>query len=51
MNQDTLLNIVLTLGAMNVTNMAISSWTVHTEYLLPEHQQHITRHTKVTMPD
>ena len=50
-NQDTSLDIVLTLGAMNVTNMVISSWTAHTKYLLPEHQCHITRHTKVTMPD
>ena len=44
-NQDTLLDIVLTLGAMNAMNMVISSWTAHTEYLLPE------LHTKVTMPD
>ena len=33
-----LLDIVLTLGAMNVINMVISSWTAHTEYLLPELQ-------------
>ena len=37
-NQDALLDIVLTLGAMNVTNMVISSWTAHTEYLLLELQ-------------
>ena len=36
---------------MNVTNMAISSWTAHTEYFLPELQWHTTRHTEVTMPD
>ena len=36
---------------MNVTNMVISSWTAHTEYLLPEHQWHITRHTKVILSD
>ena len=34
-NQDTSLDIVLTLGAMYVINMVISSWTAHTEYLLP----------------
>ena len=50
-NQETSLDIVLTLGAINVMNMVILSWTAHTEYLLPELQQHITRHTKVTMPD
>ena len=50
-NQDTLHGIVLTLGAMNATNMVISPWTAHREYLLPEHQWHITRHTKVIMPD
>ena len=43
-------DIVLTLGAMNVMNMVISSWTVHTEYLLLELQQHITNPTKITMP-
>ena len=32
-------------------NMVISSWTTHTEYLLPELQWHITGHTKVTMSD
>ena len=49
-NQDTLLNIVLTLGAMNVTNVVISSWTAHTENL-PELQWYIRRHTMVTMPN
>ena len=50
-NQDTLPDIVPTLGAINATNIVISSWTAHTEYLLPELQQQNTRHTKVTMPD
>ena len=50
-NQDTSLDIVLTLGNMNATNMVISSWTAHTKYLLPELQRHITNHTKVTMPN
>ena len=36
--QDKLLDIVLTLGAMNATNMVISSWTTHIKYLLPELQ-------------
>ena len=31
--------------------MVAMSWTVCTEYLLLELQQHITNHTKVTMPD
>ena len=51
-NQDTSLNIVLKLDAMNVQWIqSYSSWTVHTKCLLPAHQWHITRHTKVTMPD
>ena len=50
-NQDTSLDTVLVLGAMNVMNMVISSGTAHTEYLLPELQKHITNHTKVIMPD
>ena len=50
-NQDILHDIALTLGAMNVINMVISSWTVHTEYLLPELQWHITNHAKITMLD
>ena len=47
---DILHNITLTLGTMSVMNMVIS-WTVHMKYLLQELQQHITNHTKVTMPD
>ena len=31
--------------------MVTFSWTAYTEYLLQELQQHITRHTKVTIPD
>ena len=50
-NQDISHDIALTLGAMNVSSMVISSWTVHTEYLLLEPWQHITNHTKVTMTD
>ena len=50
-NQNTLLDIVLILGAVNATNMIILPWTAHTEYLLLELQQHITRHTKVIIPD
>ena len=37
-NQNTLHDIVLALGAMNVMNTVISSWTAYTKYLLPEHQ-------------
>ena len=48
-NQYILHNIALTLGAMNVTHMVISSWTVHAEYLLQELQWHITNPTRVTM--
>ena len=50
-NQDISHDTALTLGAMSVMNMVKSSWTVHTEYLLQEFQQHTTNHTKVTMPD
>ena len=50
-SQDILHDIALTLGAMNVMNMVISSLIVHTEYLLQELQWHITNHTKDTMPD
>ena len=50
-NQDISHDIALTLGTMNVMSMDILSWTVHTEYLLQELQQHITNHTKITMPD
>ena len=43
-NQDTLLDIALTLGAMNETNKVISSWTAHTKYLLPEPVTHHKAH-------
>ena len=44
-------DIILTLDAMNVMNMATLSWTVHIEYHLQELQWHTTNHTKVTMSD
>ena len=50
-NQDISHDIVLTLGAMTAMNMVTLSWTVHTEYLLQELQQHITNHTRVTTPN
>ena len=40
----------LTLAAMSAMNMVTLSWTVHTEYLHQELQEHITNHTRVTMP-
>ena len=43
--------IALTLDDMSVMNMAILSWTVHTEYLLQKLQQHTTNNPKVNMPD
>ena len=49
--QDTSHNSILTLGTMNATNAVKLSWPAPTKYLLLEHQQHITRHTNVTMPD
>ena len=50
-NQDISHDIALTLGAMSVMNVVTLSWTVHTEYLLQELQQHITNHTSITTPD
>ena len=45
-NQDTSLNIVLTLGAMNVMSRVIIMDCPHTKYLLLEHQWDIIRHTE-----
>ena len=50
-NQDILHEITFILDAMSVINMVILSWTGHTEYPLQELQQHITNHTRVTIPD
>ena len=48
-NQYTLLDIILILGAKNVMNMVISSWTAHIEYLILE--LHTLQGTHITMPD
>ena len=50
-NQNMSHEVALTLGAMSVMNMVELSWIASTEYLLQELWQHITKHTRVTMPD
>ena len=50
-NKDISHNSAFRIGIMSVMNMVISSWTIHTKYLLQELKCHITNHTKVTLPD